>query len=87
MSKFNNPSRALAPPSPLPTIPPPQVLNRPKQPRIPPPVPAPAAEPRESLMVAVGFVTFCVLLIGGMVNDWLYLLFGGKGYIISDGRF
>lgn len=85
MSKFNNPSRTLGPPRP------PLVAARPlarEAAPIPPPV---AAQNRlaaiqnapsgESPLIAIGFAVFCILLISGMLNDWTYLLFGGKAYI------
>jgi O-antigen ligase len=85
MSKFNNPSRALAPPRP-PVVAPPPPFRQP----LPPPIPSTApstlagmqATPRgESPLVAIGFAAFCVLLISGMVNDWALMLFGARGYI------
>lgn len=84
MSKFNNPSRALAPAPPAPA--PPRQSFRP-EPSLPP---APTARtlaeveappPGESPLVAIGFTAFSLLLISAMLNDWALMLFGGKAYL------
>jgi O-antigen ligase len=85
MSKFNNPSRALAPPRPPLVAPRPQFRPPPPPPfsKLPLDVPSDlgAAPAGESPLVAIGFVAFCTLLVSGMINDWALLMFGGKGYI------
>ena len=85
MSKFNNPSRALAPPRPPLVTPLPPLREPFPPPRLKPLSPTPIsigdAPASESPLVAIGFASFCILLISGMVNDWASLLFGVKGYI------
>ncbi len=85
MSKFNNPSRALAPPRPAPASPETpkrEVLRPAPRAALATEFPAAVSQPtNQSPLVTIGFVAMCLMMISGPLNDWAFMFFGGKAYL------